>query len=253
MKNMSRKRQNKPLSESESEPEFSEQETKRYIPKPQSSTPATVKRSNVYLRTVSTLILLTIITLVISMGHFYCVLFILALLAGIFHEIINLKRNYLREEPIQFSTRFNWYFFFVCIAFTLVKYFKDMLADSPNILIQMVLDYKKTLFFSLYMAGFLVYVISLKKGFYRYQIRLFFWTHIVLVLVLGVSASISVVYHGLIWFLASILLVTANDIFAYIFGKLFGKRPLISLSPNKTVEGFIGGMGATIFFAWVVN
>ena len=49
------------------------------------------------------------------------------------------------------------------------------------------------------------------------------------------------------------LLVISNDIFAYIFGILYGKTRLIELSPKKTVEGFIGGMISTFFFAFFVN
>lgn len=248
-----RRRKPKRVEESSSGNEFSDTDNPKESKEQIKAGAAPSKRSNVYLRTISTLVLIAIISAVLGMGHFYCVLFIVGLLAGIFKEIIHLKRNYLREKPIEFSTKFNWYFFFVCLAFILVKYFKDMLIDSPSVFIRIVLEFRKMIFFSLYMFGFLVFVLSLRKGFYMYQIRLFFWTNIVLALVMAVSASITVVYHGLIWFLASILLVTANDIFAYIFGKLFGKRQLISLSPNKTVEGFIGGMGATIFFAWVVN
>lgn len=40
-----------------------------------------------------------------------------------------------------------------------------------------------------------------------------------------------------------------NDIMAYVFGKSFGRTKLIKLSPNKTVEGFIGGGLSTIVFA----
>ena len=40
-----------------------------------------------------------------------------------------------------------------------------------------------------------------------------------------------------------------NDCFAYIFGKKFGKTPLIGLSPNKTWEGFLGAMIATFIDA----
>ena len=238
--------------ESESETEFSDKDAPR-LPKPKGEPFLPPKHSNAYLRTISTLVLIGIISVVLAMGHFYCTVFILALMGGIFNEIINLKRNYTREKPIEFSTNFNWYFFVVVVMMTLITNFKDVLLDSPNKLMQALFLYRKTLFFSLYMAGFLVFVLSLRKGFYRYQIRLFFWTHIVLGLVFLVSAMVPVIYHGLIWFLASVLLVTSNDVFAYVFGKFFGKRPLISLSPNKTVEGFIGGMVATIFFAWFVS
>jgi phosphatidate cytidylyltransferase len=40
---------------------------------------------------------------------------------------------------------------------------------------------------------------------------------------------------------------------AYVFGMLFGKTPLIKLSPKKTWEGFIGGMLSTYVLAFVVR
>lgn len=48
-------------------------------------------------------------------------------------------------------------------------------------------------------------------------------------------------------------MVICNDISAYIFGRLFGRTPLSSLSPKKTVEGFIGGVFSTMIFGYFVN
>jgi phosphatidate cytidylyltransferase len=53
-------------------------------------------------------------------------------------------------------------------------------------------------------------------------------------------------YEGMIWMILPCILVITNDIFAYIFGKLFGKTQLIELSPKKTLEGFIGGFISTL-------
>jgi len=39
-----------------------------------------------------------------------------------------------------------------------------------------------------------------------------------------------------------------NDTFAYFTGVLFGKTPLIELSPKKTWEGFIGGWIITMIY-----
>ena len=38
-----------------------------------------------------------------------------------------------------------------------------------------------------------------------------------------------------------IFIIITFDIFSYLFGKIFGKNQLIKLSPNKTIEGFLGG------------
>lgn len=40
--------------------------------------------------------------------------------------------------------------------------------------------------------------------------------------------------------------------FAFLFGKLFGKHKLWKLSPKKTVEGFIGGVIGTTLLSIVI-
>jgi phosphatidate cytidylyltransferase len=40
-----------------------------------------------------------------------------------------------------------------------------------------------------------------------------------------------------------VLVVQLSDVLQYVFGKLWGRRPIVPrLSPNKTVEGFAGGL-----------
>ena len=52
---------------------------------------------------------------------------------------------------------------------------------------------------------------------------------------------------GVNWVIAVILLVVASDTGAYFVGRSMGRRKLAEkVSPNKTVEGAIGGMIATI-------
>lgn len=57
----------------------------------------------------------------------------------------------------------------------------------------------------------------------------------------------------LIWL---VLVVQLSDVLQYVFGKLFGRRPIVpKLSPNKTAEGFVGGLlsasaiGAALWWA----
>ena len=38
-----------------------------------------------------------------------------------------------------------------------------------------------------------------------------------------------------------IFIIITFDIFSYFIGKFFGKKQLIKISPNKTIEGFLGG------------
>ncbi len=49
------------------------------------------------------------------------------------------------------------------------------------------------------------------------------------------------------------ILIWFNDSFAYLVGKNFGKRKLLErISPKKTVEGFIGGLGGAILASFLI-
>ncbi|WP_339611836.1 phosphatidate cytidylyltransferase [uncultured Planktosalinus sp.] len=49
------------------------------------------------------------------------------------------------------------------------------------------------------------------------------------------------------------ILIWANDIFAFLIGKYFGKRKLFErISPKKTIAGFMGGMTACIIASFFI-
>jgi phosphatidate cytidylyltransferase len=51
-----------------------------------------------------------------------------------------------------------------------------------------------------------------------------------------------------------LILIWANDVFAYFTGRLLGKRPLYAqISPKKTMEGFAGGLISTIITALILS
>ncbi|MGA8040799.1 MAG: phosphatidate cytidylyltransferase [Acidimicrobiia bacterium] len=102
---------------------------------------------------------------------------------------------------------------------------------------------------------------------------------VVTVLFLSVSArrqpleDVSVTIGGMVWvgllsfailiaagprpvadILFLVLLVAANDVGAYFVGRAFGRRPLAPrISPQKTVEGFVGGLIAGLVVASVLT
>ena len=50
------------------------------------------------------------------------------------------------------------------------------------------------------------------------------------------------------------LLIWTNDTFAYIIGKNFGKHKLYELiSPNKTIEGFLGGLVFSCIASYIIS
>jgi len=83
---------------------------------------------------------------------------------------------------------------------------------------------------------------SLEKGSYRYQFRRFGFS-VVTAIAFAYMANCfaSLIQFGRVWALFVPLIVSVNDTMAYVCGVTTGKTPLISLSPNKTVEGFVGG------------
>tara|TARA_B100000575_G_scaffold289957_1_gene292721 strand:+ start:1345 stop:1881 length:537 start_codon:yes stop_codon:yes gene_type:complete len=48
-----------------------------------------------------------------------------------------------------------------------------------------------------------------------------------------------------------ILIIITFDIFSYFFGKIFGKTKILQVSPNKTLEGFLGGLITTYVFCYI--
>ena len=51
-----------------------------------------------------------------------------------------------------------------------------------------------------------------------------------------------------------VLLTAFNDVLQYLWGKSFGKHKIIpKVSPNKTVEGFVGAFFSIVFLAWVFS
>ena len=65
----------------------------------------------------------------------------------------------------------------------------------------------------------------------------------------SISSYNNILEHNKYLILLLITLLSSIDIFSYMSGKLFGKNRIISdISPNKTLEGYIGGYSLTIIF-----
>ena len=191
--------------------------------------------------------------LLIAMGPLYCSLLVLIIEVGFFREIINLKRNYMKETLIKSSVFLVWYIFINGIVYLFFWNFQQMLETAPNNAIRFIANYRNLIFFVLYIIGFSGYVVTLKFGYIRYQIRLFMETHISLLVCCIVGSSMIVIYDGLIWFVAAALAVIVNDVCAYTVGLRIGRTRLIDLSPKKTLEGFIGGMVGTLIIMQLVG
>ncbi len=89
----------------------------------------------------------------------------------------------------------------------------------------------------------------------RFQLSNMMWTVVtVLIVVVQLKSLATTALAGLFWFFFPMATVVMNDVSAYFCGINFGRKyisaPFISLSPNKTWEGFIGAAVLTVIFSF---
>jgi phosphatidate cytidylyltransferase len=89
---------------------------------------------------------------------------------AIFKEILSLKRNYEKEIKIPLFHLLNWYFFAVAVFYFYGKILSSKLTRYvlSNWIVQFVVSYMNIMAFMLWIVGFLLFVLSLKQGYYRY-------------------------------------------------------------------------------------
>ncbi|KAJ3515244.1 hypothetical protein NLJ89_g1885 [Agrocybe chaxingu] len=197
------------------------------------------------------------------LGHAYMILLVMLCQTLVYREVtalFSLKTatpegrdvEQLKGKKDPWSKTLNWYFFAVTNYFlygeSIIYYFKHVVFADANLL--PFATNHRMISFTLYIIGFMGFVMSLKRGYLKQQFGLFCWVHMSLLLIVVSSHFIvNSILEGLIWFWVPASLVICNDIFAYIWGITVGKTPLIRLSPKKTVEGFVGAFISTLIFA----
>ncbi|BAM42512.1 phosphatidate cytidylyltransferase [Theileria orientalis strain Shintoku] len=101
-------------------------------------------------------------------------------------------------------------------------------------------SYHYLISFILAVAGVIKFVVSIERGRYKqYFLKLAMIVISLLYVVCQGLMVITNIYYGLVWFLCPLVMVIVNDVLAYLFGRSVGRRPLIVISPKKTVEGFL--------------
>lgn len=69
---------------------------------------------------------------------------------------------------------------------------------------------------------------------------------------LSLLVFIKGIEDGIFWIIWLLLVVFANDTGAFYTGTFFGRRPLSpSISPNKTIEGSMGGIAASMVIGFI--
>ncbi|CAD2215118.1 phosphatidate cytidylyltransferase [Angomonas deanei] len=166
------------------------------------------------------------------------------------YEVTRINQRVRRERQLPSLHIIKWYLITIFFVFSTLY---TMRVPLENTFPSLVGSHKMISFaaFCATMVGLVGFVLSLRKGMYRYQFIQFTWI-VMSLLVLGLQyvASQKCMIQGMIWFLLPVSCVVNNDIWAYIFGKLFGRTRLLALSPKKTVEGFLGAFLYTVIWSF---
>jgi len=118
--------------------------------------------------------------------------------------------------------------------------------------------YNLTALLALFWLIFSIFLFINKLGSFNQNLITFDNNILKLAVILGFLSSlllliqIEEINHLLI--LIIIVNTSLVDTFAYLSGSRFGKTPLLkNISPNKTLEGFFGGMAASLIFALLMS
>ncbi|GAB6028461.1 hypothetical protein CHUAL_002621 [Chamberlinius hualienensis] len=211
---------------------------------------------NWVIRGIFTILMIAGFFVIIWLGPLALIFITLAVQVKCFQEIISIGYAVYRVHGLPWFRSLSWYFLLTSNYFiygeSMVDYFGILFHQTT--FFQPFITYHRFISFSMYIIGFVWFVLSLVKKYYMRQFSLFAWTHVTLLIVVIQSYLIMQnMFEGLIWFIIPVSMIICNDVGAYIFGFFFGKTPLIKLSPKKTWEGFIGGGFATIIFGLLAS
>lgn len=195
-------------------------------------------------RTIWTVVMIAFFFAVIAGGHLPLIATVFLFQTLTFKEIIALTLEPARDKNIPYNRLLNWYFLLASVYYldgeSIIQFFQESIYSGNKVLLTVATHHKFVLYL-LFIAGFIFFVWTLKKGFYKFQFAQLCITHMTLILVVFQSHLImDNILNGIIWFVLPAGLVIVNDIFAYLCGITFGRTQLIEISPKKTVEGFIG-------------
>lgn len=101
------------------------------------------------------------------------------------------------------------------------------------------LDYKKIAIVLLFM--FIPTILYYGKNKYNIKNAFFLTTFIIFI---GVTLNLltNILIYSKSYFILILIVTFATDTFAYFTGKFVGKKKFSKISPNKTIEGCIGGL-----------
>ncbi|PRP85613.1 CDP-diacylglycerol synthase [Planoprotostelium fungivorum] len=206
-------------------------------------------------RSIAGLLMIIVFAIIINSNHYVIAAFVVLIQFGIFREIIVIRYHEAKERKLRWYRLHQWYLFLSTLFWVYAPKSLPHLKFLPAA--AFTLRYHLAISFGLYVIGFIGFVLQLRGKVLKYQLGQLTWTLMTLLLLLQSSTAITNITRGIIWFILPASLIICNDIMAYFCGLVAGRkfinRPLTSLSPNKTWEGFIGAFFWTLAIAFFLS
>ena len=187
-------------------------------------------------RFISTIILSFLFLLLILLGNPYVSIFFSILFSFVFFEYEKLTSKILQKSQV-FKILFLQLIFLFFTIFTIFEIEIDSLFFNNNITFLLI-----AVFFNII---FLFYKNSNFINFFLSNLIIFSFFSLIVILQFP---------NGLDTILYAVILVSTMDVFAYLGGKLFGKRKIIpSISKGKTIEGTFIGLTSAVFISYLIK
>ena len=187
-------------------------------------------------RFISTTILSFLFLLLILLGNPYISIFFSILFSFVFFEYEKLTSKILQKSQV-FKILFLQVIF---LFFTIFKIYEIEIVS---------LFFNNNITFLLIAVFFNIIFLFYKKS----NFINFFLSNLIIVSFFSLIVILQFP-NGLYTILYAVILVSTMDIFAYLGGKLFGKRKIIpTISKGKTIEGTFIGLAFTIFISYFIK
>lgn len=216
-----------------------------------------VSRKSVIERTLTACIMTAAYMLMLMAGHFYCILVGVMTQVELFRELCNVRYIPAKERSMPYFRTLQWGWFFTAMGWVYGERLNVFFGEHQDEFGHLLPFTSKTAWvvFFCYCVLFVASVLTFKADMIKFQISQYVWTIVIICLVvLQCKFFVSYTLKGLFWFWFPMATVVMNDVSAYFcgitWGKRYIKRPFISLSPNKSWEGFIGAFFLTLLFSF---
>lgn len=204
---------------------------------------------NLILRSILGSMMLFTFIKISTLDKIWLVILSYVLTSTISYEIINVtKRN---EEDFPLSI---FLIIPIFVSIFLSNTLSTLAVAYPKFRLLAKLHFLKPVIFAIYSISLMFSILSFRKDSLDQQLLFLTIVHVsTFICSLSCDLSIRNTMVSKFFYVYPALLVISNDIFAYIVGKLIGKSHLIFVSPNKTVEGFLGGFFFTFLIGFIIS